>query len=334
MSPPGGSVYEFAGHETHRDLSLSESKPGAHGWHVSAVDALTASEYFPGSQSLHAIDPGVVLYLPATQATQLTFTPDQPALQTQDVMLSLSVSEYEFAGHERHSDLSLAEYKPAVHSLHVSLDALTASEYFPGSQSVHTADPVVVLYLPATHAVQLPFRPNQPALHTLDVMLALPAVESEFTHSKHFDMSFAEYEPAVHSLHVSLDALTASEYFPGSQSVHTADPVVVLYLPATHAVQLPFRPNQPALHTQDVMLALPAVESEFTHSKHFDMSFAEYEPLAHSLHVSLDALTTSEYFPTHSQCTQQTQWWSYICQPRMLNSCCFVPANQHCTHRT
>ena len=82
MSPPGGSVCEFAGHERHRDLSLSECKPGAHGWHVSAVDALTASENFPGSQSVHAIDPGFVLYLPATQAIQLPFTPDQAALQT------------------------------------------------------------------------------------------------------------------------------------------------------------------------------------------------------------------------------------------------------------
>ena len=132
------------------------------------------------------MDPGFVLYLPATQAIQLLCTPDQPALQTQDV---LSASGYEYSGHVRHCDLSLAQYKPAAHRWHVSaVDALTAPEYFPAPQSVHAMDPGFVLYFPATQAIQLPFTPVQPTLHTQELMVSFCASKYEFAgHGTHVD---------------------------------------------------------------------------------------------------------------------------------------------------
>jgi hypothetical protein len=42
------------------------------------------------------------------------------------------------------------------------------------------------------------------------------------------------------------------------QSVHGADPVNVLYFPGTHAVQLKFGPDEPALQVQVVKAPLPA----------------------------------------------------------------------------
>ena len=85
-----------------------------------------------------------------------------------------------------------------------------------------------------------------------------------------------EIELEGQSVHVC--ALTTSEYFAAAHAVHATDPGLDLYLPATHPVQAPSVPVQPTLQTQDVMLALPVFESAFTHSRHFVLSSAEYEP--------------------------------------------------------
>ena len=109
--------------------------------------------------------------------------------ETHIIMLSLRATVYEFAGHDRHSDLSSSAYVPSTQYLHVFVDAFTRSEYFPAAQSVHFADPLMALYLPATQPVQLPFVPVQPALHVQDVILSLWATEYEFAgHDRHSDL--------------------------------------------------------------------------------------------------------------------------------------------------
>ena len=152
--------------------------------------------------------------------------------------------------HGVHSVLSSAEYESAPQSEQVFVDEFTTSECFPAAQAVQATGPGFSLYLPATHAEQAPSLPVQPALHTHDVIFALPAIECAFTHSTHSDLSSAEYEPAVQSMQVWLDAFTASECFPAAQAVHASGPGSSLYLPATHAMQLILFPVQPASQMQ------------------------------------------------------------------------------------
>ena len=90
-------------------------------------------EYLPVGQLEHAADPATFLYFPTPQPMQLPFGPDQPALQTQDVMSALPTKEFAFT-HSRHSVRVPAEYEPAAQSVHV--DALTTFEYFPPAHAV------------------------------------------------------------------------------------------------------------------------------------------------------------------------------------------------------
>ena len=66
-------------------------------------------------------------------------------------------------------------------------------------------------------------------------------------------------------MHVELlEAPTVAEYAPAPQSVHTADPFVTLYFPATHAVHAPpSGPEYPALQVQLAKTELPAGDMEF-----------------------------------------------------------------------
>jgi hypothetical protein len=74
-------------------------------------------------------------------------------------------------------------------------------------------------------------------------------------------------------------APVAAEYVPAPQSVHTDDPVVPLYFPATHAVHgPPSGPIDPALQVQFVKAALPVGELEFD---------------GQALHVMLDVAPTA-----------------------------------------
>ena len=66
--------------------------------------------------------------------------------------------------------------------------------------------------------------------------------------------------------HAYIDELMSTENFPASQSEHASCPGLDLYLPATHPVQTPSVPVQPALQTQDLMSTLPVIESALTHS--------------------------------------------------------------------
>jgi hypothetical protein len=168
------------------------------------AEAPTAVEYVPVPQSVHAADPVDALYLPATHTVHgPPVGPENPVLQM--LQLALPAGEEEFDGQAMHAE------------------APTAVEYVPSPQAVQLADPVDVLYLPATHAAHgPPFGPIAPALQVQLVKAPLPA---------------GELDPAGQALHVEFaEAPTAVEYVPPPQFVHAADPVDILYLPATHAV--------------------------------------------------------------------------------------------------
>jgi hypothetical protein len=59
---------------------------------------------------------------------------------------------------------------------------------------------------------------------------------------------------------------------PTPQSVHSADPALLLNFPDTHAVHLSFVPVKPGMHKHAVTLALPAEEVEFDgHASHLEL---------------------------------------------------------------
>jgi len=82
-------------------------------------------------------------------------------------------------------------------------------EYLPDQQPVHSADPVLALYLPATQPLQLPFVPYQPALHEQSEMLSLWTNEYVFCgHERRTLFWSFEYDPAVQFIQVSVTELT------------------------------------------------------------------------------------------------------------------------------
>jgi len=212
--------YEPVGHSRHCDLFSAEYEPetqpvhardpvvalcspGAHlvqltfapvhpvSHKQSVIVVLPTGETVFAGQPTQPECPVPVLYVPAAHATHgPPFSPFHPALHIQNVMLALLATEYEFAGHERHSDLSSAEYEPAIQDKQIAADML---EYSPAPQSAHFTDSWVGRYLPATHAVQLLCIPIDPALQMQNVMLTLMATEYEFAgHERHSDLSSAE----------------------------------------------------------------------------------------------------------------------------------------------
>ena len=95
-------------------------------------------------QSVHAPLPASALYLPASQSSHAVLTP--------------SVGLYLPASQLSHAVLMPASalYLPAPHSWHALDDG---GENFPASQLLHSAEPVTVLYFPATQAVHVPSDP-------------------------------------------------------------------------------------------------------------------------------------------------------------------------------
>jgi hypothetical protein len=158
-------------------------------------------------------------------------------------------------------------------------------------QSVHAADPVDALYLPASHTVHgPPFGPVAPALQVQFVKAALPAGELEFD-GQALHVEFAE-------------APTAVEYVPAPQYVHAADPVKALYLPGMHAAHVPpSGPEDPTLQVQFVKAALPTGELEFDgQALHVELAEAptavEYFPVPQAVHVVTDdEPLMTEYLP-------------------------------------
>lgn len=111
----------------------------------------------------------------------------------------------------------------------------------PAEQSEHTAEPLTVLYLPATQAVHVPpFAPVYPILQA---------------HAALAELELGALALAGQATQVE-DALAPAvpEYVASPQSVHASLPVVALYLPATHTEHTPpFGPEYPTLQAHDVL---------------------------------------------------------------------------------
>jgi hypothetical protein len=161
------------------------------------------------------------LYLPATQAEQTPpSVPVNPTLQVQEVTTELDTTEFEFTGHAKHTDAALAP---------------TVSDQVPTPQSVHTALPLVVLYLPATQVE-----------HVLPSGPVLPAAHGGTTHPFTDDVPLTEVLPAAQAMHAAeVYLFVAVEYFPTPQSVQAAVPATSLYLPATHPAHTAVGPSGP-----------------------------------------------------------------------------------------
>ena len=126
--------------------------------------------------------------------------------------------------------------------------APVAVEYVPAPQLLQSADPVISLYFPATHATHgPPPAPVNPELQTQLLANALP---------------LGDCESAAHGAHTLASvAPTASECVLAGHSVHGAEPGVVLYLPSAHSVHVPpSGPMNPGLHTQLVCAVDPTTD--------------------------------------------------------------------------
>ena len=99
-----------------------------------------------------------------------------PALHIQAAIAELDTTEFEFTGHDTQVETAVAP---------------TATEYEPTSQSVHATLPLIVLYLPATHAEQTP--PSGPVL---------PASHPGTIHPFTDDVPLIEFEPPGQVKHV------------------------------------------------------------------------------------------------------------------------------------
>jgi hypothetical protein len=110
------------------------------------------------------------------------------------------------------------------HDWHVLLDtAASVLLYLSAKQMSHAADPVFALYFPAIHPLHAPpnpLFPVYPALHAQSVISSLPRGDP---------VLLAHGRQTLDTV-----ALTVVEYVLIPQSVQMAEPVVVLYLPATH----------------------------------------------------------------------------------------------------
>jgi hypothetical protein len=187
---------------------------------------LCAGELEFAGQLMQSSAPAELLYCPAPHAVHAPpFAPDQPALQVQLLKAVLSAGEVEFAG-----------------------------------QLLQSASPAA-LYLPATHAVQVP--PDERRA------------------------SASIFQPALHVQLVKA-VLCAGERELAGQLLQFASPAEPLYLPATHAVHvLPSAPDQPALQVQSVILLLATGELEFVgHASQLLAPAALFHfPAPHAVHA-------------------------------------------------
>ena len=193
-----------------------------------------------------------------------------PALHVQAALLELDAAELEFIGHPIQAPAAVA---PVV------------SRYVPAEQSEHTAEPLTVLYLPATQAVHVPpFAPVYPILQA---------------HAAPAELELGAFVFAGQATQVE-DALAPAvpEYVASPQSVQAALPVIALYFPAAHAEQAPASgPEYPTLQVHDV---LAAAEFELVgQPTQFDDTLAaivnEYVPAEQSEQTTEPL--TSLYFP-------------------------------------
>ena len=71
-----------------------------------------------------------------------------------------------------------------------------------------------------------------------------------------------QYLPDDAEHDTQVDGSKVVEYIPAGQAIHLAEPVGLVYLPATHSTHAPpLGPDKPALHVQSSAESLP--DSEF-----------------------------------------------------------------------
>ncbi len=237
QTPPLGPVKPTLHVQAARtELDIGELEPAGHATQVVDIVAPDVVEYVAAAQSVHVTLPVLILYLPGTHAEQTPPSgPVKPTLHEQATRTELDIGELEPAGHATQV---------------VAIVAPDVVEYVAAAQSVHVALPVMVLYLPATHAEQTPsLGPVKPTLQV---------------HAARVELEIGEFEPAGHATQVvATVAPGVVEYVAAAQSVHTALPVLILYLPTAHAEQTPpFGPVYPWLQVQLVICVVPAGEVE------------------------------------------------------------------------
>jgi hypothetical protein len=159
IAPLPTTEYELFGHNMHLDLSSAAYVLAVQYTQLSAA----VLEYLPTAHAVHFAAPMKGLNSPGTQRLHSPFDPDQPAGQEQLEISPLPITEYEFAGHHMHADLSSAAYLPAAQYTQVTADEL---EIVALAQCVHAIDPLAGLYVPAAQATQSEYcpDPDQPAL--------------------------------------------------------------------------------------------------------------------------------------------------------------------------
>ena len=87
----------------------------------------------------------------------------------------------------------------------------------PAGQTMHSAEPVRLLYFPAAHRAQVPpLGPDEPALHVQSSAESLP--DGEFARAGQLEHAVADKGAAA--------------YFPAPHSMQSASPSLAVYLPA------------------------------------------------------------------------------------------------------
>ena len=190
------------------------------------------------AQGSHEAEPFELLYVPAMQLVQDPPSgPLDPTLHVQLMRASLPGGDLDWEGQFEHV---------------LNVVAPEIFEYVFMAQGSHEAEPLELLYVPATQLVHdPPFGPLDPTLHVQLLRASLPGGDLDWE---------GQFE---HVLNVV--APEVFEYVFLAQRSQVLEPEELLYLPAVQIVQgPPSGPNQPALHLQSELLILPVGEFEFS----------------------------------------------------------------------
>ena len=308
QAPPSAPVYPaLQRHRLACALPASDCVCGGQAVHTEATEAPVAAENVPAGQSVHAEAPEAAEYVPAGHSVHEEPASEYaPARQfTQSVKASDVEGEDLPAGQSGHTEAPIAEYLPAL-------------------QSVHPALPMTILYVPAAQAEHVPpFGPVNPRLQTqrlnalepptdcelpgqlLQVLPAEAPVAAEYVpagQSVHTEAPIVEYLPAPQSMHaVACVAPVVVMNVPAGQSRHAEAPVTVLYFPATHAAHgTPLTPVNPTSQRQLVSRLVPMDDTEsFGHFMQVEDAVApttvEYALAGQLVHT--EAPVAAEYLP-------------------------------------
>ncbi len=214
----------FDGHRRHSVVSVLEYVLALQSLQTSALAAIDV-ETLPAVHCVQAAGPMLALNLPATQGSHVSPSgPVCPLLQVQLDSVMLADADPEFAGHKRHTVLSVLGYVLALQcSQRSAVVAAVAVETLPAGHWVHRAAPTLSLNFPATHAVHgPPSGPGKPLSHLQSDSAMLDDADREF---------------AGQSLHTAAPSELA--YLPDTHCTHVSDPKLALYEPREHAMQLP-----------------------------------------------------------------------------------------------